>query len=535
MKEQRISSRKILAAILLTIGMILTITACNTSTPAPDPTATPVPPNPTPEPENEEETAPPTEEVTAPPSAEVDWDDRAIFRDGLVSGEQAALDELAGATVYRIELTIPDDFLTLQGHQAVRYTNQEDGPLEEVYFQLFPSVAGGEARVSNVTIDGEPVEAEVVFQQSALHVPLPAALHPGESIVIDMAFEVDVAHEMGGNYGLFGYFDDVLVLDEFYPVIPVYDDEGWNVKDPLPVGDVTYFDASFYVVQITGPAELIFVTSGIEVAREESGDQQTATFAAGPARTFYVAASEYFTVVSEEIGETTVNSYAFPDYMEGAEMAMEIAVDALESFSARYGAYPYTEFDVASTPMLALGIEYPGMTGITLAAFDPDATVAGWPSQVILESATAHEVAHQWFYNAVGSDQVDEPWMDEAFAQYLTAVYYTDTYGPGSEQGYIDSWYGRWDRVDRDEIPIGLSCADYEDSNYSAIIYGRGPLFLEALASEIGQNTFDALMSDYYQSYKWSIGTGEDFRALAEEHCNCDLTEIWEEWVYATD
>jgi hypothetical protein len=47
-----------------------------------------------------------------------------------------------------------------------------------------------------------------------------------------MDFQVDVPTEMGGNYNLFGYNSGVLALDKFYPVIPVYDDEGWNVEIP---------------------------------------------------------------------------------------------------------------------------------------------------------------------------------------------------------------------------------------------------------------------------------------------------------------
>jgi hypothetical protein len=167
------------------------------------------------------------------------WEDRAIFREGLIDAERAVLGDLPGATVYHMDLQIPDDFLLLQGREQVRYTNQENEPLNEVYFRLFPNVAGGEATVSAVKVDDQDVEPVYELQNSAVRIPLAAALQPGEQAVLQMDFEVKVPREMGGNYGLFGYFDDVLVLDEFYPVIPVYDDEGWNVEVPPPNGDVT--------------------------------------------------------------------------------------------------------------------------------------------------------------------------------------------------------------------------------------------------------------------------------------------------------
>lgn len=78
-----------------------------------------------------------------------------------------------------------------------------------------------------------------------------------------------------------------------------------------------------------------------------------------------------------------------------------------------------------------------------------------------------------------------------------------------------------------------MSLTDYTDGReYSGIVYGRGPLFVTALAEEMGQETFDEFLRDYYESHKWGIGTTDTFRQLAEQHCQCDLTALFEEWVY---
>ncbi|MCP4540088.1 MAG: hypothetical protein GY832_23365 [Chloroflexi bacterium] len=508
-------------------------TAMPASTPVPpadtdvSPTVTPAPPIPTPE--EDMPTLPPDTSMPV----DTAWDDRTIFQAGLIDVEQSLLDRLPGATVYHIDLEIPDDFVQLHGHEEVRYTNREAEPLDEVYFRLFPNVAGGTATVSAVEVDGQEVQPIYEFDDSAVRVPLPQALPPGEQIVINLDFEIQVTFDMGGNYGLFGYFDDVLVLDTFYPVIPVYDDEGWNVEVPPPNGDWPYFDASFYVVNVTAPADLTVVAAGIEVSREQVGDEQVLTIAAGPTRDFYLAASEKYEVVSTTVGETTVNSYAFAERMERAEFALQVAADALESFNARLGVYPYTEFDVLSTPMLALGIEYPGIVGISLRAYDPDATISGAPSQYMQEVAVAHEVGHQWFYNVVGNDQMDEPWVDESLTQYITGLYFLDVHGEsGGEQYRRNMWYGYWSGVDQAEIPIGLTADAYAGNEYGPIVYGRGPIFVTALAKEMGQETFDAFLRDYYTSNQWGISTSETFRQLAEQHCECDLTVLFEEWVY---
>ena len=490
------------------------------------------------------EPTPAPEVLTSPSPTEVEpasvasdpfkagWDDREVFSTGLINAEQPVLEQLPGATIYHIELEIPAGLDVLQGHQELRYTNQENEPLNEVYFRLFPNTSGGGLTVSNVKVDGADVESAYEAKNSSLRVPLPSALQPGERAIIEMDFEVTVTRTMAGNYGLFGYFEEVLVLDEFYPAVPAYDEDGWYAYAPYSNGDLSYFDASFYLVRVTAPADLIIVAPGVEVNSKQEGDQQIVTIAAGPARDFYLAASEHYVKVSNRVGDTIVNSYTFAEYQKAGNLALEIASHALNVFSDRFGTYPYTEFDVASTPMQALGIEYPGMTGITLGVYDLNAEIGGLPAAVMMESVIAHEVGHQWFYNAVGNDQMGEPWVDEAIVQYLTGLYFEDRYSNFAAEDYRDSWDYRWSRVDYADIPIGLPAGDYEGREYGAIVYGRGPIFIQTLAKEMGQETFDIFLRDYYQTYKWDIGTGTAFWALAEQHCQCDLTKLFLDWVY---
>ncbi|MCI0477955.1 MAG: M1 family metallopeptidase, partial [Anaerolineales bacterium] len=409
----------------------------------------------------------------------------------------------------------------------------EDKPLNEIYFQLFPNAAGGKSVLSSVSVDGQAVNPVYEFQESAARINLPTPLPPGKQVVVQKDFQVQFATKMEINYGLFGYFEGVLVLDSFYPAIPVYDQTGWNVQFPPPNADTSFFDASFYVVRVNAPEKLVIVASGTRINQTREGNRQIVTFAAGPARDFYLAASERFIVVSDTLGETTINSYAFAERKPGAQSALKIAKDALKIFNARLGEYPYTEFDVVSTPMLALGIEYPGLVGITLREYDPNEKISGLSSQVFLESTVAHEVVHQWFYNLVGNDQIDEPWLDESLTQYVTGLYYFDLYGESGAQTYRNNnWAARWNRLNRAPIPIGLPASAYKANEYSPIVYGRGPYFVQALAEKMGQATFDKFLREYTQTHKWGIGTTASFKQIAERNCQCDLTPLFNEWVY---
>jgi len=94
-------------------------------------------------------------------------------------------------------------------------------------------------------------------------------------------------------------------------------------------------------------------------------------------------------------------------------------------------------------------------------AFDPAETVPGVPFPVIFEPVTAHEVAHQWFCNLVGNDQIDEPWLDEVLAQYATWLYFVDACGEQNARGFRASWEDRWQRVGGAAVPIGLPAYAY--------------------------------------------------------------------------
>ena len=460
------------------------------------------------------------------------WNDRSIFKNGLVASEQHVLNELNGASVYHIEFTIAKNLYEITGTEEVRYTNTEDVELNEVELRLFPNILGGEMTIANLTVDGQPVTPEYDLENSLMIVRLPFPLEAGQSIVLKMDYAITVPQILELNYGVLAYAEDVLALAHAYPMIAVYDDEGWNAEIPPQSGDVTYADASFFLVRIHAPKNLTLVTSGSQISLDEDGQAQVLTVASGPARDFYLAASPKYKEYSQTFGEVTIHSYAPEEAGNGAEFAIDVAGKAIDVYDKRYAPYPYTELDFVYTPNLALGIEYPGAIAITSRIYDVDSSYNGAPANVYMEATVAHEVGHQWFYNLVGDDQLDDPWLDEALAQFVTLQYYTDQYGADGASGFEASLESRWDRVGRADIPIGMPVADYSGAEYGAIVYGRGPLFFVALRDEMGTDTFDAFIKDYTESLSWDIATPEYLQSLAEEHCTCDLQPLFDQWVY---
>lgn len=535
---------------LILLIVVCLLVACHTALPT-VPAATPTgPATPTTSPPATRLSSLPPGSATTPPASPppaegsegggapvlipIPWDDRSPFRQGLIETEQAVLEDLPGASVYHLDMRIAGDLKRVQGRQEVRYTNQEGGPLNEVYFHLFPNRLGGRMTIANLKVNGRAVQPGYVLDMTAMRVPLPVALQPGQQVVIQMDFSVEVPTDPQANYGVLAFKDRVLALAHFYPMIAVYDDEGWHVEQSPEYGDLVYADSSFYLVRVTAPAGQTLVASGVEIDCSTGDGTQVVTYAAGPMRDFYLVAvaSDQVHVFSQTVGQTTIHSYAIlPD---GATRALEHAANALRLYGERIGPYPFTELDLVSTPNLALGIEYPGVIALTTRIYGRSARINGTPAPVILEATVAHEVAHQWFYSVVGNDQVNEPWLDEALAQYMTLLYYHDLYGAAAAESFKQSFYARWERVDREAIPIGLAVASYSDREYGAIVYGRGPLFFDALAQgPLGGEKFNAFLQAYYRAYQWGNATSAGLKGVAERVCGCDLTPLFSEWVYA--
>jgi len=467
-------------------------------------------------------------DVLPPALFETAWLDRSIYRSNLLEGEQAILESLPGAPVYHLDLSLSEDLTSINGQQEVLFTNTEDVPLDRIVFRLYPNLLGGGIKVTQLAVDGEAVDSQLDGMDSVMTVPLDEPLLPGEQAVVSMEYEINVPTETSGNYGVFGLAEGVLALPHLYPMLAVYDETGWNTEIPPEYGDVVYADSGFYRVRVEAPQDLVLVASGVEVAVSEKADRALREYAAGPVRDFYLAGSPDFVSEEREVDGVLVRSTTLPGLETGAANVLDFTESSLLGFGERYGAYPFAELDMVSTPTLALGVEYPGVVAMAQRMYPEDNLQYPLP---MLEGVTAHEVAHQWFYSLVGNDQIDQPWLDESLAQYVTLLYFGDQYGPAGAAGYRASLQGRWDQVGGEPIPIGQPVGAYTPAEYSGIVYGRGGLFFEAIADEIGQLALDQGLRAYAEQNRYGIGTAQEMQAALEAACGCELDAQFAAWV----
>jgi hypothetical protein len=435
----------------------------------------------------------------------------------------------ARRSAIRLDLAVAADLSIVEGSLDLSWVNQEPQPVDRVRFLLFAGLVGGRMDITGCTVDGAPAALGGRQRDAVRAVALPRSLAQGSSVNIALSWRATVPAIEGG--GPFARTDRFASLAWCYPVA-LSPRTGTGL--PAPYADFLCTDAASWRVRVAFPSGLVLVTSAAEAGRTGEDGRTIVDLTLDPARDFYLAIGAGLAelpAARSGAGGPTIRCFAPPGREAAAAFAADVAGRAIAVFARRFGPYPYDAFTVLAGPLASLGIEFPGLTVIGDRIFRLEGSLDGTPMRAMLEATVVHEVAHQWFYNLVGNDQADEPWLDEAAAQYATRLYYLDRYGEDSADSYADSWRARWNRVDRAMMPIGLPAADYSPKEYGAIVYGRGPLFLETLASSMGGEAFDRSLKTYVERFTWRIARGADFQSTAEEQCGCDLDALFAAWV----
>lgn len=441
----------------------------------------------------------------------------------------------AGLPRYDIRIKLSEDLATFTGNMDLKYTNDTAFALDRIMFRLYPNLLGGTLSVEKAEINGVTAGMETgsntdgVTDYSVLALLLPVPVEPGKAVQMSLAFRGSIASGNEG-YGFIQYRDNVLLLAYFYPLLAPVDDEGWHLDPPAYPGDPVAGPPAWYRVEADIPEGFKVAASGVKMKEKSRGGDSSVFFEAGPARDFFLAVSDSWGYTESVADGIRLRSW----YPAAAEVqgkaALSVMESALQVFSDTLGTYPYRELETVSGPTNALGVEYPGVVVINDDLYEGGASSSGIPNSALLEATIVHEVAHQWFYNLVGNNQAREPWIDEGIAQYLTLYYFRKARGKTAAEGYERSFYERWDRISRKDIPLNLPVSDFTGKEYSAIIYGRAPLFLLELEKIMGEGRFSRFLRDLVRDYAWNTLDTAGFLMAASRDADRDLTELFFAW-----
>lgn len=447
---------------------------------------------------------------------------------------EGSASELITPARYRLLLNIDPGRERFSGQAVVDVTNTETTSLDRLYFRLLPnggkSYGSGSLKVTQVATGGQILSGSLSLADSVLEVLLPAALSPGEQVSLEMSFDGRAPADFGGGYGIYSYTNDVMALSGWYPVLAVYDDDGWNLDPVSALGDSVYSDTAYYSVRVCAPSDWLMAATGTASAPAADG---CTDYESGPTRDFFLVASQDFKVTEAQEQGVIVRSYYRPGHDIAGQQTLQVAVDALRVFNQRFGPYPFNELEVVEAPMQdALGVEFPGVVLIAEELYE-ESENSSFPMTI------AHEVAHQWWYSVIGNDVFDEPWLDEGLTTYSSIVYFEDIDGKRRAQEYLDYWEQRWNelRQQGDDDVITEDLAYFEGINhprvYSNVVYMKSALFYAALRDEIGDQAFFSALQHYYRTNRFEIATAKDLLDAFESAAGRSLGELYQKWLYS--
>jgi Peptidase family M1 domain len=457
-------------------------------------------------------------QTTAPePSPVVSYPRAAEqFAASMIPEERATLERLDDLPQYTLDVSVLWDQATVVGRERLLWTNNEAVSLDEIVFRLYPNAPyyeEGNLEVGTVAVNGSPAPFALGQDSTVLTVTLPAPVPPEAQADLTLDFTVTVP----SRPDRFGVYQDVMVLGHWYPELSVYDDEGWHTDPYVSLGDAFYDDASNFTLNLTLPHTVTIAATGIETARQvNAGGSLNVTYQGGAARDLTVILSPVLETISTTVGQSTINSFYLPEDQAGGQQALDVAAGSVQTYNELFGLYPYADLDVVEGHFLIEGspggMEFSGLVLISSEFYASEGiyTMLDMPAVVL-----SHEVAHQWWYAVIGDDQVDDPWLDEAFAVYSSILYFERQHGNRAAEAQLlenctlPYRLAAWAGGDR---PIATSLLDFGDEiTYSAIVYGKGGLFLHRLRELLGEQRFLELLQSYYARFKFGIVRPDDF------------------------
>lgn len=302
---------------------------------------------------------------------------------------------------------------------------------------------------------------------------------------------------------------------------------GW-----LPTIDHPY-DKAMNEMVVTAPVHYQVVSNGLMIEETDRGDGSRTTHwknSVPIATWLYVLGVARFAVQHfDDFEGRPIQTWVYPQDREAGFYDFAVPTKAaMEYYDEYVGEYAYEKLANITSPVTGGGMEAATAIMYHESAVTGDRSVR-WRNVII------HEVAHQWFGNAVTESDWDDVWLSEGFATYFTLLFIEHAYG---RDEFVQGLRSSADRVFAQyESDPGYRIVHDDLSDMqrvtSGATYQKGSWILHMLRSRMGDEAFWSGIRTYYARHMNGNATTDDFRVAMEEASGLDLGLFFQQWLYS--
>lgn len=204
--------------------------------------------------------------------------------------------------------------------------------------------------------------------------------------------------------------------------------------------------------------------------------------------------------------------------------------EALTFFSDYIGPYAYEKLANIESPVVGGGMEAASAIGYS------DKLIQGTRS-VRIRNVIIHELAHQWFGNAVTENNWDDAWLSEGFATCFTMLFIEHAYG---KEEFLREWekakqlFKNYYQKDTAYKIIDDRTAEAETVT-NIVTYQKGACILLMLRDMMGDAAFQKGIRSYYKKYMNANASTKDFQTEMEKAAHMDLSVFFNQWLHRGD
>lgn len=364
-------------------------------------------------------------------------------------------------------------------------------------------------KISKASLNGKPVN----YQRNLTSISFPLSEIKSDTFKLEIVYQ-GTPKKMGFSSFVFGDINGHSVVYSLNE--PVYAST-WFPCNDIP-GDKALLD-----MRITNDTSQVSVSNGVLAGVSTEGSRRTYHWKTYyPVSTYLIClySSDYAEFddkyISQDKADTmAIKYFVFPNQLENAKKDFSDHVDMLNYFSKTFGEYPFIKekYGVAEFLWQLGAMEHQTITGV-------GSNFIG--GKKFFNDVYAHELAHQWWGDAVGLKSWKDIWLNEGFASYCEALYSEHLAGPKALQSVMMSKFhnGFYDKI-----------YDPEDL-FSQTIYDKGAWVLHMLRWEVGDSAFFDILRNYFNTYKYKNASINDFKKICENISGKKLDYFFNQWIY---